>query len=116
MTIYKIHGQPLKHVGIYLPQIVFSQGQIYVAASQTLLLTNTGSSLLIQNLGKVYIVAKNIYSNFMLILVGAIITILLFQRVQFLTLGINIETNFSLRTIRFFTIANLTLFKREENL
>lgn len=34
MTINKIQGQSLNHVGIYLLQPVFSHGQLYVAMSR----------------------------------------------------------------------------------
>ena len=34
MTINKSHGQTLTEVGIYLPQSVFTHGQLYVAMSR----------------------------------------------------------------------------------
>ncbi|KAJ7946864.1 ATP-dependent DNA helicase [Quillaja saponaria] len=41
MTINKAQGQTLDHVGIYLPEPVFSHGQLYVALSRT----RNGSSI-----------------------------------------------------------------------
>lgn len=34
MTISKSQGQSFRHVGVYLPQPILSQGQLYVAMSR----------------------------------------------------------------------------------
>ena len=34
MAINKVQGQTLKHMGLYLPQSVFSHGHLYVALSR----------------------------------------------------------------------------------
>ena len=41
MTVNKTQGQIIPHVGVYLPNHVFSYGQLYVALSRRILIATT---------------------------------------------------------------------------
>lgn len=47
MTINKSQGQSLKQVGLYLPQPVFTHGQLYVALSRVT--SRNGLKIIIDN-------------------------------------------------------------------
>jgi ATP-dependent exoDNAse (exonuclease V) alpha subunit len=40
MTVNKAHGQTIPNVGVYLPEPVFSHGQLYVALSRAMARSN----------------------------------------------------------------------------
>jgi ATP-dependent DNA helicase PIF1 len=69
--VNKAQGQTIPHVGVYLPNLVFSHGQLYVALSRATTRSNVkilaaGEMVLSKNLNETYtknIVYKEVHTS-----------------------------------------------------